>query len=92
VWARPGLDRKQRSIINLAVISTLNRPHELALHVRGALNNGLTRDEIREVLLQVTIYSGVPAGIDSFRVASQVLAELDKSQAAAAAESGSSVS
>lgn len=75
IWCRPGLDRKQRSLINLAMIASLNRPHELKLHVRGALNNGLTREEIREVFLQVAIYAGVPASLDAFRVAKDVFAE-----------------
>lgn len=77
VWGREGLDRKTRSIINLAMISALNRPHELAAHVRGALNNGLTRDDIKEVLLQVGIYCGVPAMIDGFRTAQQVFEVID---------------
>jgi 4-carboxymuconolactone decarboxylase len=76
VWNRPGLDRKQRSILNLGMISALNRPHELKLHVRGALNNGLTKDQIREIFLQVSIYCGVPAAIDSFRVAQEVFDEM----------------
>lgn len=76
VWGRDGLDRKTRSIINLAMLSALNRPHELGAHVRGAVNNGLTRDEIKEILLQVGIYCGVPAMVDSFRVARSVLGEL----------------
>lgn len=75
VWQRDGLDKQERSLINLAMISALNRPHELALHVRGALNNGVEPVKIREVLLQVAIYCGVPAAIDSFRVAMQVLKE-----------------
>ena len=78
VWSREGLTRKERSLINLAMISALNRPHELKLHVRGALRNGVTRDEIREVLLQVAIYCGVPAGIDSFRIAKEALAQADQ--------------
>jgi 4-carboxymuconolactone decarboxylase len=77
-WGREGLSRKQRSMINLAMISALNRPHELKLHVKGALVNGVTRDEIREILLQVAIYCGIPAGIDSFRIAKEALAEVDK--------------
>ncbi|TBW41349.1 4-carboxymuconolactone decarboxylase [Siculibacillus lacustris] len=85
VWARPGLERRDRSLINLAMISALNRPHELKLHVRGALTNGVTRDEIREVLLQVAIYAGVPAALDSFRVAREVFAELDRNAAPATA-------
>ncbi|MFD1861709.1 4-carboxymuconolactone decarboxylase [Planococcus chinensis] len=78
VWGRPGLERKTRSIINLAMITALNRPHELKLHVRGAINNGLTRDEIKEVFLQTAIYCGVPAAIDSFRSAKEVFDEMDK--------------
>ncbi|MBS9403657.1 4-carboxymuconolactone decarboxylase [Halomonas sp. TRM85114] len=77
IWGREGLDRKTRSIINLAMITALNRPHELALHVRGALNNGLTRDEIAEVFLQTAIYCGVPAAIDSFRTAQKVIDEYE---------------
>ncbi len=77
VWNRPGLDRKTRSFLNLAMITALNRPHELKLHVRGAINNGLTRDEVKEVFLQTAIYCGVPAAIDSFRVASEVFKEMD---------------
>lgn len=81
VWGREGLDRRTRSLLNLAMISCLNRPHELKLHVRGALTNGVTRDEIREVLMQVAIYAGVPAGVDSFRIAREVFAELDAARA-----------
>ncbi len=77
VWNRPGLDRRSRSLLNLAMISALNRPHELKLHVRGALNNGLTKDEIKEIFLQVAIYCGVPAAIDSFRVAKEVFEEME---------------
>ena len=76
VWGRPGLDKRTRSIINLAMISALNRPHELKLHVKGAITNGVTKDEIREVLLQVGIYCGIPCGVDSFRVAREAFAEL----------------
>jgi 4-carboxymuconolactone decarboxylase len=76
VWNRPGLDRKTRSMLNLAMISALNRPHEFKAHVRGAINNGVSKDEIREVLLQVMIYCGAPAGGDSFRLAREVFAEL----------------
>ncbi len=75
-WGREGLDKKTRSIINLAMISALNRPHEVKVHVRGALTNGLTKDEIREVLLQVAIYCGIPAGVDSFRLAKEVFTEM----------------
>jgi len=81
VWGREGLPRKTRSLLNLAMISALNRPHELKMHVAGALRNGVSRDEIREVFLQVTIYCGVPAGVDSFRIAREVFAELDASDA-----------
>jgi 4-carboxymuconolactone decarboxylase len=74
-WGREELPRKTRSMLNLAMISVLNRQHELAAHVRGALNNGCTAEEIREVLLQVAIYAGVPAAVDSFRTARKVLDE-----------------
>ena len=77
-WGREGLDKKTRSIINLAMISALNRPNELKMHVKGAIRNGLTKDEIREVLLQVAIYCGIPAGVDSFRIAKEAFAELEK--------------
>lgn len=76
VWNRPGLDRRTRSFLNLAMLTALNRPHELKLHVRGALNNGLTKEEIKEVFLQSAIYCGVPAAIDSFRNAKEVFKEL----------------
>ncbi len=76
VWNRPGLERRTRSFLNLAMITALNRPHELKLHVRGAINNGLTKDEIKEVFLQAAIYCGVPAAIDSFRVAREVFKEM----------------
>ena len=75
VWGREGLDKKTRSLLNLAMISCLNRPHELRLHIAGALKNGVTRDEIREVFMQVAIYAGVPAGVDSFRAAKEVFAQ-----------------
>jgi 4-carboxymuconolactone decarboxylase len=75
VWGSPELPRKTRSLINLAMISALNRPHELRLHVRGALRNGVTKDEIRGVLTQVAVYCGFPAALDSFRVAREVLKE-----------------
>ena len=76
IWNRPGLDRKTRSIMNLCMITALNRPHELKLHVRGAINNGLTKDEIKEVFLQAAIYCGVAAAIDSFRNAKEVFKEM----------------
>lgn len=77
VWGREGLSRRDRSMINLAMISILNRGHELKAHVRGALTNGLTKEEIGEVLLQVAIYGGVPAAVDSFRLANEAFAEID---------------
>ena len=76
IWNRPGLDRKARSMINLAMITALNRPHELKVHVRGAINNGLTKAEITEIFLQTAIYCGVPAALDSFRNAKEVFKEL----------------
>ncbi|HXA87260.1 MAG TPA: carboxymuconolactone decarboxylase family protein [Mycobacterium sp.] len=79
VWGREELPRKTRSMLNLAMISVLNRPHELRTHIKAALTNGVTRDEIREVFLQVAIYAGVPAAVDSFRIAGEIFAELDKS-------------
>jgi 4-carboxymuconolactone decarboxylase len=77
VWGRDELPKKTRSMLNLAMLSALNRPHELKMHLRGALRNGVTRAEIREVLLQVAIYCGVPAGVDAFRNAREVFAEID---------------
>ena len=77
IWNRPGLDRRSRSLLNLGMISALNRPHELKVHVRGALNNGLSREEIREVFLQVAVYCGVPASMDGFRIAQSVFDEID---------------
>ena len=78
VWGREELPRKTRSMLNLSMISILNRPHELKVHIKGALVNGVTRDEIREIFMQVAIYAGVPAGVDSFRIAREVFAEIDK--------------
>lgn len=75
VWNRPGLDRRTRSLLNLAMIAALNRPHELKLHATAALGNGVTEDEIKEVFLQVAVYCGIPAGIDSFRIAREALKE-----------------
>jgi 4-carboxymuconolactone decarboxylase len=75
VWTRPGLSLRDRSLINLAMLTALNRPHELKVHLRGALNNGLSQDEIMEVLLQTAVYCGAPAALDSFRVAREVLRE-----------------
>lgn len=77
IWNRPGLDRRTRSLLNLAMLTALNRPHELKLHLRGALNNGVTREEIQEVFLQTAVYCGAPAAIDSFRTAKEVFKEVD---------------
>lgn len=76
VWNRPGLDRKTRSFLNLAMLTALNRPHEIKIHVRGAINNGLSKEEIAEVFLQSAVYCGVPAAIDSFRIAKEVFTEM----------------
>ncbi len=76
VWGRPTLDRRTRSIINLSMLTALNRVHEVKLHVRGAINNGLSKEDIREVLLQTAIYCGVPAAIDSFRAAKEVFKDM----------------
>jgi 4-carboxymuconolactone decarboxylase len=78
VWGRDGLSLKTRSMLNLAMISVLNRPNELRTHVKAALTNGVSRDEIREVLLQVAIYAGVPAAVDSFRIAAEAFADVDQ--------------
>lgn len=75
IWSRPGLPRKTRSLLNLAMLSALNRPHELKLHIRGALNNGVTKEEMQEVFLQVAVYCGAPAAIDAFRTAREVFSE-----------------
>jgi 4-carboxymuconolactone decarboxylase len=72
IWNRPGLSRKMRSVLNLGMLCALGKDHELKLHLRGALNNGLTKDEIKEVLLQVAIYCGVPAAVVAFRAAKEV--------------------
>ena len=77
IWGRDGLSRRDRSLLNLGMLTALNRPHELRLHVRGALNNGLSREEIREVLLQAAVYCGAPAALDGFRVAREVFAEVE---------------
>jgi 4-carboxymuconolactone decarboxylase len=76
VWTRPGLDRRTRSLLNLAMLTALGRMHEFRAHVRGAVNNGCTTEEIRETLLQATVYCGAPAGLESFREAQSVLDEL----------------
>jgi len=77
VWGREGLPLQTRSLLNLAMIAVLNRPHELRTHLRGALNNGVTRAQIQEVFLQVAVYAGMPAAVDSFRIAREVFAEID---------------
>ena len=77
IWGREGLPLKTRSMLNLAMISILNRPHELKLHVKGALRNGVTKDEIREVLMQVAIYAGVPCGVDAFRITREAFKEVE---------------
>ena len=79
-WGREGLPRKTRSMLNLAMIAVLNRPHELKAHVRGALTNGVTKEEISEILLQVAIYGGVPAGVDGFRNAKEAIADYEASK------------
>jgi 4-carboxymuconolactone decarboxylase len=81
VWSRPGLDRKTRSLINVAMLTALNRPHEVKLHLRGALNNGCSKNDIMEVLLQTAIYCGVPAAMDSLRVAKEFFQEIEVKQA-----------
>ena len=78
VWDRPGLDRKTRSIVNLAMLSEMGRSGELAGHIRGALTNGVSEDEIREIFLQVCIYAGVPLAGEAFKVAKETIAESKK--------------
>jgi 4-carboxymuconolactone decarboxylase len=75
-WTREGLDRKTRSLLNLAMLTALNRAPEVKLHVRGAINNGVTPDEIKETLLHATVYCGIPAGLDAFKAANEVLKEM----------------
>jgi len=78
VWSRPGLDRRTRSLVNLAMLTALNRSHELGVHVRGAVTNGVTAEEIQEVLLQTAVYVGFPAALESVRIAERVLRELQE--------------
>ena len=78
VWNKENLSDRDRSLVNLGMIAALNRPHEFKLHVRGAINNGLTRLQIRDVVLQITIYCGAPAGLDSLRLVREVLKDLDE--------------
>ena len=80
-WSRPGLDKKTRSMLNLAMLTALNRAPELKLHVRGAITNGVSVEEIKEILVQATIYCGVPAGLDAFKAANEVLTEMGKVKA-----------
>ncbi|MDP3699778.1 MAG: carboxymuconolactone decarboxylase family protein [Hylemonella sp.] len=81
IWTREGLDRKTRSMLNLAMLTALNRPNELKLHIKGALNNGVTKEEMSEIFLQAAVYCGAPAGLDSFKIAQQIF----KDEAAKAA-------
>jgi 4-carboxymuconolactone decarboxylase len=86
IWSRPGLGRRERSLLNLGMLAALNRSHELGVHVRGAVNNGCTAEEIQETLLQAATYCGVPAGMEAFRVANTVLEELREEHAGRAGE------
>jgi 4-carboxymuconolactone decarboxylase len=78
IWNRPGLDRRTRSFLNLAMITALNRPHELRIHLRGAIRNGVTKEEMREIFLQCAVYCGAPAALDSFKLTKQMFAEMDE--------------
>lgn len=84
VWSRPGLDRRTRSLMNLVMLTALNRPHEFGVHVRGAVRNGCTELEIQEALLQTVAYCGAPAALEAFRVAERILAELGQAGASSA--------
>jgi 4-carboxymuconolactone decarboxylase len=75
-WGRPTLDKKTRSMLNLAMLTALGKSPEIKLHVRGAINNGLTVEDIKEVLLHATVYCGIPAGLDAFKAANEVLKEM----------------
>ena len=77
VWGRPGLDRRTRSIVNLGMLSAMGKPNELRIHLRGALTNGVTRAEIREIFLQTCVYAGVPAAGEAFKVAREVFEEAE---------------
>lgn len=83
-WGRSALSRRDRSLLNLGMLSALNRPEEFALHVRAALGNGVTTEELKDTLIQVGIYCGIPAGVEAFRIASKVLAELNSANSTAA--------
>ena len=78
VWQRPGLEKHERSMLTVVMLVALNRPHELRLHLRGALNNGISREKIREMLLHAAVYCGMPAAVDAFRAAREVFAEIDQ--------------
>jgi 4-carboxymuconolactone decarboxylase len=78
LWTRPQMPRKMRSLVNLGILSALNRPNEFKTHVRGALTNGCSREEIREVLLQVAVYCGMPAGVEAFRLAREAMKEYEE--------------
>ena len=78
LWARPQMSRKMRSLINLGILSALNRPHEFKAHMKGALTNGCSCEEIREVLLQVAVYCGMPAGVEAFRLAREAIKEYEQ--------------
>jgi 4-carboxymuconolactone decarboxylase len=78
IWARPGLERRTRSLLNVAMLTSLGKTHELSIHVRGAIRNGCTKEEIQETLLQAAIYCGVPAAMEAFRVADEALKKLDE--------------
>jgi len=80
VWTRPGLEPKYRSMVTVAMLAAMDRSHELKTHMRGALNNGVTRDEIKEILLQSCIYAGFPAGLEGFRVAGELFREIDQTK------------
>ena len=82
-WGRHGLTFQQRSLNNLCLLAALNRPHEFEVHFRGALRNGCTREELKETLLQIAVYAGIPAGVEAFRIARKVFSEEDKAPAAA---------
>lgn len=76
IWTRPGLDRKTRSLLNIVMLTAMNRMHELAVHIRGAVTNGVTEEQIQEALLQTAVYCGLPAALESFRVAERALEEV----------------
>src|SRR5277367_5421466 len=85
VWGRPGVDRRMRSILNIGMLVALNRPHELKIHLKAAFTNGITQDELRELLLQTAIYCGLPASLEAFRIAKEVIQETAKSTSGAVA-------